>query len=110
MSTEETKYVSRVMEAEESSAKKVRSASARASHADMAMRATISECNGVQKQFTEAIKSLNRTCRRRYIELFSNTRESYDIPQVWLEEEESETAREQLKKMSRAHNASFSQK
>ena len=46
-STEERRYVSRVMEHEEISAKKVRSVSARASHAENAMRATINECKGV---------------------------------------------------------------
>ena len=45
--SEEIKYETRVMDEEQRSAKKVRSASARASHTEIAMRATIAECHGI---------------------------------------------------------------
>ena len=89
------------MDEAETSAKKVRSASARAKNTCNAMQDTIAECRGIQQEFTEAIKSLNRTCRRKYIELYSNTKEAYSVPYEWLEEEDNEEVRQQLSRMCR---------
>ena len=49
--SQENKYETRVMDEEQKSAKKLRSASARASQTEISMRATIAECKGVQTQF-----------------------------------------------------------
>lgn len=73
------------------------------------MQATIGECKAVQGKYDDAIKSLNRTCRTKFIELFANSREACNVPESWLEEEDCQVTKEKLKIMRAGGKLSMSQ-
>ena len=55
----------------------------------------------MQAKFTDALKSLNRTCRDKFLALYGGAQLSSEaannMPESWIEEEENEEVRQKLR-------------
>ena len=98
-------YESRVLRNAENSNKKVRCASSRAQKTTKAMGDTIDDCRGIQKKFKSAVKQLNTTCRRAFLNaLGTSSDEIFKVPIEWLEDEECDELRERMRALTSVHN------
>ena len=96
---EREQYISRVFNEHESTSKKSRSASAKASRAGEKMREVAQECREIQATYDNAVDKFNRSARDKFLDYMGQkkTAEEFNLPiEQFLQDDDSSEMRRKI--------------